>query len=126
MSNERMTLSDLRDAANDARAETYALDAPAPARPSGPNNLLQERGPLGEGPDDMLTKLKAAVGGISSFMNVGKALKKAGIKYDFSTESPMPPMYLVVERGHKYAILNQKHADKPDFVVGDIAIGKLG
>jgi hypothetical protein len=70
-----------------------------------------------------LDKLREAVEAASSFMNVGSELKKLGIKYDFSTE--MMPIYMVTMSGTRYAIINKKHADDPDFVVGNIAVGKL-
>ena len=71
--------------------------------------------------DDILDKVADAVKDASNFMNVGIALKKAGIKYDFSTG--MMPMY----RLQKYpiAIVNKKYVDKGDREVGDIAIGIL-
>jgi hypothetical protein len=68
--------------------------------------------------------IKEAVEAASSFMNVGAELKKARIKYDFST-SPLP-IYMIKVGGDKYAIINKKYADDPDLVVGDIAIGRLG
>jgi len=71
-----------------------------------------------------LDDLKKAVGEAKSFMDVGKELKKARIKYDFST-SPMA-IYMVKLGGTKYAIVNKKYADDADFVIGDIAVGKLG
>lgn len=71
--------------------------------------------------DEMLDKVADAVKDASNFMNVGIALKKAGIKYDFSTG--MMPMY----RLQKYpiAIVNKKYVEDADREVGDIAIGIL-
>ena len=48
--------------------------------------------------DADLDKIEAAVKNASSFMNVGAELKKAGIKYDFSTS--MIPMYTVKVSGN--------------------------
>ena len=56
-------------------------------------------------------------------MNVGKELKKAKYKYDFSTG--MMPMYIINVDGHKFGILNKKYVDKGDREVGDIAIGLM-
>ena len=70
-----------------------------------------------------MNEIKAAVEKASSFMNVGKALKDAGIKYDFST-SPMP-IYMTSGGGATFAIVNKKYAENPDAVVGNIAIGML-
>lgn len=56
-------------------------------------------------------------------MGVGAELKKAGIKYDFSTETL--PLYRVTLGGKTYGIINKKYAETPEVVVGDIAIGKM-
>jgi len=77
---------------------------------------------MNEGADTLET-LKSAVSGAKSFMDVGKELKKSKIKYDFST-SPMA-IYMVKSGSDKFAIVNKRYADKPDVVIGDIAIGKL-
>ena len=71
--------------------------------------------------DEILDKVADAVKDASNFMNVGIALKKAGIKYDFSTG--MMPMYKLTK--HPIAIVNKKYVDKGDREVGDIAIGVL-
>ena len=71
--------------------------------------------------DAMLDKVADVVKGASNFMNIGIALKKAGIKYDFSTG--MMPMYTL--KKYPIAILNKKYVDKGDREVGDIAIGLL-
>ena len=71
--------------------------------------------------DAMLDKVADVVKGASNFMNIGIALKKAGIKYDFSTG--MMPMYKLDK--YPIAILNKKYVDKGDREVGDIAIGLL-
>ena len=54
-------------------------------------------------------------------MNIGIALKKAGIKYYFSTG--IVPMYKLEK--YPIAILNKKYVDKGDREVGDVAIGML-
>lgn len=71
--------------------------------------------------DEMLDKVADAVKNASNFMNVGIALKDAGIKYDFSTG--MMPMYRL--KKYPIAIVNKKYVDKGDREVGDIAIGLL-
>lgn len=71
-----------------------------------------------------LDELKSAIGAAKNFMDVGKQLKAVGLKYTFSTE-PLA-IYMVKIGGSNYAVVNKKHADDPDFVVGQIAVGKLG
>ena len=70
-----------------------------------------------------LDRLADLVGNASSLMNVGKELKKAKYKYDFSTG--MMPMYIINVDGHKFGIVNKKYVDKGDREVGDIAIGLM-
>ena len=71
--------------------------------------------------DVMLDKVADIVKGAKDLMGVGKELKKAGIKYDFSTG--MMPMYKLDK--YPIAILNKRYVDKGDREVGDIAIGLL-
>ena len=79
---------------------------------------------LNEGKYDAdLDKIEAAVKNASSFMNVGAELKKAGIKYDFSTS--MIPMYTVKVSGNTIAIVNKKYVDDAEREVNNIAIGLL-
>ena len=78
-------------------------------------DLLSERDDAGT----HLDKLADLVGNASSLMNVGKELKKAKYKYDFSTG--MMPMYIISADGHKFGIVNKKYVDKGDREVGDIA-----
>ena len=73
--------------------------------------------------DADLDKIEAAVKGATSFMNVGTELKKAGIKYDFTTS--MIPMYMIKVSGNTIAIVNKKYAADAEKTVGDIAIGLL-
>ncbi len=73
--------------------------------------------------DADLDKIEAAVKNASSFMNVGTELKKAGIKYDFSTS--MIPMYTIKVSGNTIAIVNKKYAAGAEREVKDIAIGLL-
>jgi hypothetical protein len=73
--------------------------------------------------DADLDKIEAAVKNALSFMNVGAELRKAGIKYDFSTS--MIPMYMIKVSTTLIAIVNKKHANGPERVVNDIAIGVL-
>ena len=66
--------------------------------------------------------IKSAVEAASSFMGVGSELKKLGMKYTFATE-PLPIYIIQPTPNNKVAIVNKKYATKPDFVVGDIAVG---
>lgn len=70
--------------------------------------------------DAMLDKLADIVKGVN-FMNVGKELKKNGIRYSFSTS--MIPMYKIDKL--PIAIVNKKYAAGAEREVGDIAIGLL-
>ena len=77
----------------------------------------------GISPKDM-DIIKSAVTSASSFMNIGAALKKTGLRYIFAT-SPMP-IYIVQDKsGNRVGIVNKKYADKPDFVHGDTAVGVM-
>jgi hypothetical protein len=73
--------------------------------------------------DADLDKIESAVKNASSFMNVGSELKKAGIKYDFTTS--MIPMYMIKVSGNTIAICNKKYAAGAEREVKDIAIGLL-
>jgi len=73
--------------------------------------------------DADLDKIEAAVKNASSFMNVGTELKKAGIKYDFTTS--MIPMYMIKVSGNTIAVVNKKYAAGAEREVKDIAIGLL-
>ena len=73
--------------------------------------------------DSDLDKVEAAVKNATSFMNVGSELKKAGIKYDFTTS--MIPMYMIKVSGNTIAICNKKYAAGAEREVKDIAIGLL-
>jgi hypothetical protein len=73
--------------------------------------------------DSDLDKVETAVKNATSFMNVGSELKKAGIKYDFSTS--MMPMYMIKVSGNTIAIVNKKYAAGAERTVNDIAIGLL-
>ena len=75
----------------------------------------------GVSPADM-DKIKGAVESASSFMSVGSELKKLGMKYTFATE-PLPIYIIQPTPNNKVAVVNKKYATKPDFVVGDIAVG---
>ena len=74
--------------------------------------------------DSMLDKLADMVKGVD-FMNVGKELKKNGIKYSFSTS--MIPIYRLDKL--PIAIVNKRYIQPNkaagDRVVGDIAIGLM-
>jgi hypothetical protein len=83
-----------------------------------------ECGKVNEGKyDSDLDKVETAVKNATSFMNVGSELKKAGIKYDFSTS--MMPMYMIKVSGNTIAIVNKKYAADAERTVNDIAIGLL-
>jgi len=73
--------------------------------------------------DADLDKIEAAVKNATSFMNVGAELKKAGIKYDFTTS--MIPMYMIKVSGNTIAICNKKYAAGAEREVKDMAIGLL-
>ena len=73
--------------------------------------------------DADLDKIEALVKNASSFMSVGTELKKAGIKYDFTTS--MIPMYMIKVSGNTIAICNKKYAAGAEREVKDIAIGLL-
>jgi hypothetical protein len=73
--------------------------------------------------DADLDKIEAAVKNATSFMNVGTELKKAGIKYDFTTS--MIPMYMIKVSGNTIAVVNKKYAAGAEREVKDIAIGVL-
>jgi hypothetical protein len=75
----------------------------------------------GVSPKDM-DVIKSAVEAASSFMGVGSELKKLGIKYTFATE-PLAIYIVQPTPNNKVAIVNKRYATKPDFVVGDIAVG---
>jgi len=72
--------------------------------------------------DAMLDKLADIVKGAKSFMDIGKELKKNGIKYSFGTD--MIPMY-TIDKPAKIAILNNKYVDGAERVVGTTAIGLM-
>jgi hypothetical protein len=85
---------------------------------------LGENKKLTEGRYDAdLDKIEAAVKNASSFMGVGAELKKAGIKYDFTTS--MIPMYMIKVSGNTIAVVNKKYAAGAEREVKDIAIGLL-
>jgi hypothetical protein len=69
-----------------------------------------------------MDKIKGAVEAAKSFMNVGSELKKLGMKYTFATE-PLPIYIIQPTPNNRVAIVNKKYVTKPDFVVGDIAVG---
>ncbi len=71
-----------------------------------------------------MDKIKGAVEAAKSFMNVGSELKKLGMKYTFATE-PLPIYIIQPTPNNKVAIVNKKYVSKPDFVVGDIAVGVM-
>jgi hypothetical protein len=73
--------------------------------------------------DADLDKVEVAVKNATSFMNVGSELKKAGIKYDFTTS--MIPMYMIKVSGNTIAIVNKKYAAGAEREVKDMAIGLL-
>jgi hypothetical protein len=69
-----------------------------------------------------MDKIKGAVEAANSFMGVGAELKKLGMKYTFATE-PLAIYIIQPTPNNKVAIVNKRYASKPDFVVGDIAVG---
>jgi hypothetical protein len=86
--------------------------------------FIQKFENINEGKYDAdLDKIEAAVKNATSFMNVGTELKKAGIKYDFTTS--MIPMYMIKVSGNTIAVVNKKYAAGAEREVKDIAIGLL-
>ena len=84
-----------------------------------------EKEPMKEGVSSKeLDSIKSAVEAASSFMNVGAQLKSAGLRYTFATE-PLAIYIVQPTPNSKVAIINKKYASKPDFVVGDIAVGVM-
>jgi membrane-associated HD superfamily phosphohydrolase len=71
-----------------------------------------------------MDKIKGAVEAANSFMGVGAELKKLGMKYTFATE-PLPIYIIQPTPNNRVAIVNKKYVSKPDFVVGDIAVGVM-
>jgi hypothetical protein len=101
-----------------------AFNAGKIVSPSGIGYYAYNESVIKEGKYDAdLDKIEAAVKGATSFMNVGTELKKAGIKYDFTTS--MIPMYMIKVSGNTIAIVNKKYAADAEKTVGDIAIGLL-
>jgi hypothetical protein len=71
-----------------------------------------------------MDKIKGAVEAAKSFMSVGAELKKLGMRYTFATE-PLPIYIIQPTPNNRVAIVNKKYVSKPDFVVGDIAVGVM-
>ena len=122
------TRAGAREMAKLADIVVDAMDFPTKAK----HNTIKQFDPMkasnesvneGISPKDMDT-IKSAVTSASSFMNIGAALKKTGLRYYFAT-SPMP-IYIVQDKsGNRVGIVNKKYADKPDFVHGDTAVGVM-
>ena len=70
-----------------------------------------------------LDELSVIVQNAKSFMDIGRGLKAAGFKYDFSTD--MIANYMVVIKGSTWWICNKKYMEDADVVIGDVAIGKM-
>lgn len=87
------------------------------------DKIVKESVNEGVSPKDM-DKIKSAVEAASSFMNVGAQLKATGLRYIFATE-PLPIYIVNPTATTKVAIVSKKYASKPDFVVGDIAVGVM-
>ena len=82
--------------------------------------------PLLRKADGDLDKLKEAVKAAGTWVNVGRELKKLGIKYTASFgDPPIPPHIVATMSGKRYGIIHKKYADDPDFVIGEIAVGKM-
>lgn len=60
----------------------------------------------------------------SSFMNIGKELRKKNVSFDFIT-SPMPVYMIKMKDGKTFALVNKKYADDAEWVEGDIAGGVM-
>jgi hypothetical protein len=87
------------------------------------DRIVKESVNEGVSPKDM-EKIKGAVEAASSFMGIGSELKKTGLRYIFAT-SPMPVYIVQPTPNNKVAIVNKKYATKPDFVIGDTAVGVM-
>jgi hypothetical protein len=87
------------------------------------NGFVKESVNEGVSSTDM-DKIKGAVEAAKSFMSVGAELKKLGMKYTFATE-PLPIYIIQPTPNNRVAIVNKKYVSKPDFVVGDIAVGVM-
>jgi len=78
---------------------------------------------------EIIDKIARAVTG-KKFMDVGEALKSLGFKeskdYFLNTEPPAPPVWLLTYKGGKIAIVNKKNAEKPEKIIGELAIGWVG
>ena len=63
----------------------------------------------------------------NEFMDLRDPLTKAGFSVEVSlNDMPLPPvMYTIKKGGHALVILNKRYADEPDFVHGEIAMGKI-
>ena len=74
-----------------------------------------------------ITKIKDIVqqhvDGGGSLIGLGTKLKSAGYKSDFTTSGV--PHHWIKFSGGNFVICNKKYADDADFVVGDIAGGKM-
>ena len=89
--------------------------------------LLESLDPLIEADTD-LDKVVKVVKGVKGLFDLEDALRKAGFKKVNTSvaDPPMPAMVTVVSgKGKKIVIVNKKYVDKPDEVVGDLAIGFL-
>jgi hypothetical protein len=87
------------------------------------NGFVKESVNEGVSSADM-DKIKGAVEAAKSFMSVGGELKKLGMRYTFATE-PLPIYIIQPTPNNRVAIVNKKYVSKPDFVVGDIAVGVM-
>jgi hypothetical protein len=66
--------------------------------------------------------IKEAMAEADNFMDVGRKLRARGVKYQFSTEPPMPPAYLVTIDGGTWFVVNEKHADDGSFTVNGLGL----
>ena len=91
---------------------------------------IKDDAPLTDAAADPVLESLVEIVKANKFLAVGDALKKAGYKESISGKkvfhfvtSPFP-LYLITN-GKRYAILNKKYAEKPDAVVGQIAVGVM-
>jgi hypothetical protein len=73
--------------------------------------------------DKVEAAVEAAIKTAVSFTGIGAELKKAGIKYDFSTS--MVPMYRIKVPGNTIAIVSKRYTAHAEREVAGIAIGLL-
>lgn len=80
---------------------------------------------LNEAGDPILDEIEAIVKASKDIFSLEKPLKSAGFNVKkLGGDVPLPPIYWkVTKKGKTFMIVNKRYVDKPDRLVGDIAIG---